>query len=92
MIAPMVIAKNEYIRIFIIATIFSVLGGIFGYILGAYFFDLAKIIMVFMIMKKIFFYKEYNNTRRGFLCLVDNIIFSRFYPTTLKVFTIMRFN
>ena len=39
MIAPMVIAKKKnFIKIFIIATIFSVLGGIFGYLLGAYFF------------------------------------------------------
>ena len=37
--------KSEYVKIFLIATIFSVLGGIFGYILGAYFFDLAILII-----------------------------------------------
>ena len=42
MIVPMVIAKkNNFMKIFIIATIFSVIGGAFGYILGIYFFDLA---------------------------------------------------
>ena len=42
MIAPMVIAKkNDFIKIFLIATFFSVLGGVIGYILGAYFFDFA---------------------------------------------------
>ena len=35
MIVPMVIAKKkEYIKIFLIASINSVLGGIFGYLIG----------------------------------------------------------
>ena len=35
MIIPMVIAKkNEFIRIALIATIFSVLGALFGYFIG----------------------------------------------------------
>ena len=35
MLIPMVIAKkNDFIKIFLIATIFSVLGGIFGYLIG----------------------------------------------------------
>ena len=39
MIIPMVVAKkNDFIKIFIIATTFSVLGGIFGYLIGAFFF------------------------------------------------------
>ena len=42
MIVPMVIAKKEnYIKIFLIASIFSVLGGIFGYFLGSFFYDLS---------------------------------------------------
>ena len=42
MIIPMVIAKKKnYLKIFFIASIFSVLGGIFGYMLGAIFFDIA---------------------------------------------------
>ena len=40
MIVPMVIArKNEFIRIALIATIFSVLGGLFGYLIGYVFFN-----------------------------------------------------
>ena len=40
MIAPMVIAKkNDYLKIFIIATLFSTLGGILGYFIGSYFLD-----------------------------------------------------
>ena len=39
MIIPMVISKKkDFIKIFLIATIFSVLGGILGYFLGAFFF------------------------------------------------------
>ena len=43
MIVPMVIAnKKNYIKIFLIASIFSVLGGVFGYFLGSFFYDLAS--------------------------------------------------
>ena len=43
MIIPMVFAKKkEFIKIFLVATIFSVLGGIFGYFLGSFFFDFAS--------------------------------------------------
>ena len=35
MIVPMVVAKkNDYLKIFLIATLFSTLGGIFGYLIG----------------------------------------------------------
>ena len=49
---PMVIAKKMIFKIFLIATIFSVLGGIFGYLIGAFFFDLGMNIMSFYGMKK----------------------------------------
>ena len=46
MVIPMVISKkNDFIKIFLIATIFSVLGGILGYIIGALFFDIGMQIM-----------------------------------------------
>ena len=42
MIVPMVLAKKEnYLQIFLIATIFSVLGGILGYFLGSLFLDFS---------------------------------------------------
>ena len=48
MIIPMVIAKKKsYLKIFLIASIFSVLGGIFGYMLGAVFLDIAMNIIEF---------------------------------------------
>ncbi len=40
MLAPMVLAKKEkWLRFASIATITSVLGGVFGYLIGAYFFE-----------------------------------------------------
>ena len=53
MIIPMVIAKkSNYIKIFLIASFFSVLGGIFGYMLGAIFFDLAMSVIEFYVVSK----------------------------------------
>ncbi|MFL2884993.1 MAG: YqaA family protein [Candidatus Pelagibacter sp.] len=48
MIIPMVIAKkSDFFKIFLITTIFSVLGGILGYFIGAFFFDLGMQVMTF---------------------------------------------
>ena len=48
MVIPMVISKkNEFFKIFLIATIFSVLGGILGYFIGAFFFDIGMQIVSF---------------------------------------------
>ena len=48
MIIPMVVAKKEsYFKIFLIATIFSVLGGLVGYMLGVFFLDTSMIIIEF---------------------------------------------
>ena len=39
MIVPMVVSKkHDFIKIFLITTIFSVIGGIFGYLIGVFFF------------------------------------------------------
>ena len=48
MIVPMVLAKKEdYLKIFFIATLFSVLGGVFGYFLGSMFLDFSMSIIEF---------------------------------------------
>ena len=48
MIIPMIISKkNDFIKIFLITTIFSVLGGILGYFIGVFFFDVGMQIMSF---------------------------------------------
>ena len=48
MIIPMVVAKREdYLKIFLIATIGSVLGGLFGYMIGVFFLDASMVIIEF---------------------------------------------
>ena len=48
MVIPMVISKkNDFIKIFLITTIFSVMGGILGYLIGTFFFEFGTQIMSF---------------------------------------------
>ena len=48
MVIPMVISKkDDFLKIFLITTIFSVLGGILGYLIGAFFFDIGMQVMTF---------------------------------------------
>ncbi len=91
MIAPMAISKkNEFIKIFLIATIFSVLGGIFGYILGAYFIDLAMhIIEFYNYEKKVIILKNTLNHGEGFLAWLGILFLAGFTPLPYKVFTIV---
>ena len=42
MVVPMVLAKKEdYLKIFLLTTLFSVLGGVFGYFLGNMFLEFS---------------------------------------------------
>ena len=48
MVIPMVISKkDDFLKIFLITTMFSVLGGILGYLIGVFFFDIGMQIMTF---------------------------------------------
>ncbi len=48
MIVPMVIAKkNDYLKVFLIATLFSALGGLLGYFIGLYFFEIGMSVVEF---------------------------------------------
>ena len=48
MIVPMVLAKkDDCLKIFLIATVFSVLGGILGYFLGSLFLEFSMSIIEF---------------------------------------------
>ena len=90
MVIPMVISKkNDFIKIFFIATIFSVLGGILGYFLGAFFFDIGMQIMNF------YGYEEkLNNLKNnlinseGFYAWLSILFLAGFTPLPYKVFTI----
>lgn len=90
MIIPMVIAnKKKYLKIFLIATIFSVLGGIFGYILGAIFIDLAmNVIEFYGYDEKISNLKLRLKEGNGFYTWFGIIFLAGFTPLPYKVFTI----
>ena len=90
MIVPMVIAKkNDFIRIALIATIFSVLGALFGYLIGYIFFNEIGV--------KIFelygyddpnFLKEKFSTIGGFFSWLGILVTAGFTPLPFKLLTI----
>ena len=90
MVIPMVISKkNEFIRIFLITTIFSVLGGIFGYLIGAFFFDFGSNIMSFYGYEdKLSNLKNNLIESNGFYAWVSVLFLAGFTPLPYKVFTI----
>ena len=51
MIVPMVVAKRKFINMALIATIFSVLGALFGYLIGYVFNEIGIKIFSCMVMK-----------------------------------------
>ena len=90
MIAPMAVAKkNNFLKIFFIATIFSVLGGIFGYIIGAYFFDFAiKILEFYNYENELVNIKNALSRGDGFNTWIAILFLAGFTPLPYKVFTI----
>ena len=90
MVIPMVISKkNDFLKIFFIATVFSVLGGILGYFLGASFFDIVNQIMSF------YGYEDKLNSLKNNLKNSDKdaawlgiLFLAGFTPLPYKVFTI----
>ena len=90
MIIPMVIAKKkEYLKIFLIASIFSVLGGIFGYLIGYLFFDLAIYVIEFYgYQDKVENLKLSMSQGNGFLAWLSILFLAGFTPLPYKAFTI----
>ena len=90
MIVPMVISKkNEFIKIFLIASIFSVLGGIFGYLIGYLFFDLAmQVIEFYGYHGKVENLKLNMSQGNGFLVWLSILFLAGFTPLPYKAFTI----
>ena len=90
MIIPMVIAKKkEYIKIFLIASVFSVFGGIFGYLLGYLFFDLAIYVIEFYgYQDKVENLKLSMSQGSGFLAWLSILFLAGFTPLPYKAFTI----
>ena len=90
MIIPMVIAKKkEYLKIFLIASIFSVFGGIFGYLIGYLFFDLAMYVIEFYgYQDKVENLKMSMSHGSGFLAWLSVLFLAGFTPLPYKAFTI----
>jgi len=90
MIIPMVVAKKEdYVKIFLIATIFSVLGGLFGYMLGVFFLDISMVVIEFYgYEEKVFEVQEKMSSKGGFFIWLGVMFLAGFTPLPFKVFTI----
>ena len=90
MVIPMVIAKKkEYIKIFLIASIFSVIGGIFGYLIGFLFFDLSMYVVEFYgYQDKVEKLKFSMSQGSGFLTWLSILFLAGFTPLPYKAFTI----
>ena len=89
MIIPMVISKrNEFIRIALIATIFSVLGALFGYYIGYSLNEVA--IKIFDIYGYEFSnnFKENFSTGGGFFAWLGILVTAGFTPLPFKLLTI----
>ena len=90
MVIPMVISKkNDFIKIFLITTIFSVLGGMLGYLIGAFFFEFGAHIMSFYGYEdKLSKMKGNLVNSDGFYAWLGVLFLAGFTPLPYKVFTI----
>jgi membrane protein YqaA with SNARE-associated domain len=90
MIIPMVIAKkNDYLKIFLIATLFSTLGGVFGYFIGSYFLDVGMTVVSFYNYEdKVLTLKESLTKGVGLYIWLATLFLAGFTPLPFKVFTI----
>ena len=90
MIIPMVIAKkNDYLKIFLIATIFSTLGGVLGYFIGTYFSDVGmKVVEFYSYEDKVVNLKDNLTKGTGFYIWLATLFLAGFTPLPFKVFTI----
>jgi membrane protein YqaA with SNARE-associated domain len=90
MIIPMVISKKkDFIQIFIITTLFSVLGGILGYLIGAFFFDIGMEVMTFYgYENQLTKLKDNLANSNNFYAWFGILFLAGFTPLPYKVFTI----
>ena len=89
MIIPMVISKRkEFIRIALIATIFSVLGALFGYYIGYSFNDIATKIFEFYGYEYSDSFKERFASGGGFFTWLGILVTAGFTPLPFKLLTI----
>ena len=91
MIVPMVIAKkDDYLKIFFIATFFSALGGLFGYFIGSLFTDKAIILIeLYGYEEQVLELKNQLSSKGGaFSVWLGTLFLAGFTPLPFKLFTI----
>ena len=90
MVIPMVISKkDDFLKIFLITTMFSVLGGILGYLIGVFFFDIGMQIMTFYGYEdRLISLKNNLINSEGFYAWLSILFLAGFTPLPYKVFTI----
>jgi len=89
MIVPMVISKrNEFIQVALIATIFSVLGALFGYYIGYSLYEIAIQIFEFYGYEYSDTIKEKFTTGGGFKAWLGILFTAGFTPLPFKLLTI----
>ena len=89
MIIPMVVSKrDEVIRIALIATIFSVLGALFGYYIGYSLYEIAIQIFEFYGYEYSSAFKEKFSTGGGFKAWLGILFTAGFTPLPFKLLTI----
>ena len=90
MIIPMVIVKkNDYLKIFLIATFSSAVGGLLGYFIGLTFLDLAmNVIEFYGYEEKVINLKDNLSSGNNFIYFLGTLFLAGFTPLPFKVFTI----
>jgi len=90
MIVPMVIAKkNDYLKIFLTATIFSSLGGLLGYFIGSSFMNVGiNVVEFYGYEDKVLTLKDNLTKGTGLYIWLATLFLAGFTPLPFKVFTI----
>jgi len=90
MLVPMVIAKKtDYLKFFLITTIFSALGGLLGYFIGSSFIDFAmNLVQFYGYEEKVLNLKNNLVSGGGFYVFLGALFLAGFTPLPFKVFTI----
>ena len=90
MIVPMVVAKKtDYKKIFLIATLFSAIGGLFGYFIGSVFLEFGmKVVEFYGYESKVINLKNNLSSGGGLYLWLGTLFLAGFTPLPFKVFTI----
>ena len=90
-VVPMVIAKkNDYLKIFFIATLFSALGGLLGYFIGSLFTDKAILLIeLYGYEEQVLGLKNQLTSKSGAYSIwLGTLFLAGFTPLPFKLFTI----